>query len=86
MQNSKDIWTGKPVRLLGIRTANLVGEDEPEQMSIFELMNEKQSQKVQPSREKMKKLDKALDAIKEKYGEDAVSRASLLNKDKIKKH
>ena len=82
----KDIWTGKPVRLLGIRTANLVGEDEPEQMSIFELMNEKQSQKVQPSREKMKKLDKALDAIKEKYGEDAVSRASLLNKDKIKKH
>ena len=75
-----------PVRLLGIRTANLVGEDEPEQMSIFELMNEKQSQKVQPSREKMKKLDKALDAIKEKYGEDAVSRASLLNKDKIKKH
>ena len=47
----KDIWTGKPVRLLGIRTANLVGEDEPEQMSIFELMNEKQSQKVQPSRE-----------------------------------
>ena len=24
--------------------------------------------------------------IKEKYGEDAVSRASLLNKDKIKKH
>ena len=82
----KDIWTGKQVRLLGIRTANLVGEDEPEQMSIFELMNEKQSQKVQPSREKMKKLDKALDAIKEKYGEDAVSRASLLNKDKIKKH
>ena len=55
-------------------------------MSIFELMNEKKSQKVQPSREKMKKLDKALDAIKEKYGEDAVSRASLLNKDKIKKH
>lgn len=35
-------------------------------MSIFELMNEKQSQKVQPSREKMKKLDKALDAIKKK--------------------
>lgn len=36
--------------------------------------------------EKNEKLDKALDAIKEKYGEDAVSRASLLNKDKIKKH
>lgn len=89
-ENSKrlflDIWTKKPVRLLGIRTANLVAEDEPEQMSIFEIMNSTEEKKQNVSREKMKKLDEALDLIKEKYGEDAVSRASLMNTDKIQKH
>lgn len=82
-----DIWNKKPVRLLGIRTANLVAEDEPEQMSIFEMMDNIEEKKGESiSREKMKKLDKALDSIKEKYGEDAVLRASLMNTDKIQRH
>ena len=90
-ENAKNLfrgmWNGKLVRLLGIRTANLVDENEPEQISIFDIMKEKKdNEKVSPSRDKLKKLDKALDSIKKKYGEDAVSRASLLNKDKIQRH
>lgn len=85
-----ELWNKKPIRLLGIRTANLVEEGEPEQMSIMDMLNsgelqgqEKNKGKIiaQPSREKMKKLDKALDAIKDKYGEGAVSRASLMKRE-----
>lgn len=83
----EELWNKKPVRLLGVRTANLVGAHAPEQMSILEFMSEKQDnqfagQKVAPSREKLKKLDKAMDAIKEKYGENAVKRASLMHSKK----
>ena len=75
-----ELWNQKPVRLLGIRTANLVDEEEPEQMSIMDMLNQStDNRNAKKSREKMKQLDKALDAIKNKYGEDAVSRASLLN-------
>lgn len=82
-----ELWNKKPIRLLGVRTANLVEEGEPEQMSIMDMLESglvskgegtKGQEMPQPSREKIKKLDKALDAIKNKYGEDAVSRASLL--------
>ena len=73
------------MRLLGVRTANLVEDGEPEQLSILDLkdwpgtQDEKQN-KIQPSREKMKKLDEALDAIKHKYGNDVVERASLMKR------
>lgn len=84
-----ELWNKKSIRLLGVRTANLVYEGEPEQMSIMDMLSEEtltksegesQSTVLQPSREKLKKLDKALDSIKDKYGKDAVSRASLLMK------
>lgn len=63
----KELWSGKPVRLLGVRTANLVEDGEPEQLSIMDIegwsgTEEKKRNNVQPSREKMKKLDEALDA------------------------
>lgn len=109
------LWTEKPVRLLGIRTGKLLDEDEPEQMSLFDIGFEEnngenvykkeannipaqssfpsQSGKTEktktlgkaspPSREKMKKLERALDDIKKKYGEGAVSRASLLKEKRI---
>ena len=31
----EEVWTGEPVRLLGIRTAKLVDEKEPMQLSHF---------------------------------------------------
>ncbi len=75
-----ECWNKKPVRLLGIRTANLVQQGEPEQMSIMDIFKEtsKSNEFKAPSHDKLKKLDKALDSIKNKYGQDTVKRASLL--------
>ena len=83
----QELWNRKPVRLLGVRTANLVEEGEPEQLSILDIEGWQDSEKkidvsAKPSREKMKKLDEALDALKNKYGKDVVGRASLLDKNK----
>lgn len=81
----QELWNKMPVRLLGVRTANLVEEGEPEQLSIMDIDRWKnedyQSSKIQrPSRDKIKKLDEALDAIKHKYGKDVVGRASLMER------
>lgn len=81
----RELWKkdgNKSVRLLGIRTANLEEQGALEQMSIMDIMaqttKKQQNATTNISREKMKKLDKALDAIKNKYGEDKIKRASLL--------
>ena len=68
----KELWNKDPVRLLGIRTSKLSDENEPEQLTIFDIQMEK------PKDEKHKKLDKALDEIKKKFGEDAVKRGIFL--------
>lgn len=67
-----ELWDQEPVRLLGIRTSKLSREEEPEQLSIFDI------QMKEPADEKHKRLDKALDEIRSRYGEDAVKRGSLL--------
>lgn len=81
-----ELWNQNPVRLLGVRTANLVEQGEPEQLSILDFaiwsgQDEENNKTMKPSREKIKKLEEALDAIKNKYGKDAVERASLMKKD-----
>lgn len=73
----KHVWNKKPVRLIGIRTSKLVPEDEPEQMSLFDMYDPEKEN----TRNKMKKLDEAMDRIRSKYGQNAVKRASLLNKE-----
>lgn len=94
----EEVWNGNPVRLLGVRTTKLMEENEPEQMNLFDIINDgakwstqnsqsagathiynKEMKNIKPSRDKMKKLESALDDIKKKYGENAISRASLLN-------
>lgn len=86
----RELWDGRPVRLLGIRSSKLAGEDEPEQLSIFDLPlprdgghektsetspgREGQEKSSIPDSEKQRKLDRALDEIRKKYGEDAVKR------------
>ncbi len=70
-----ELWNKDPIRLLGIRTSKLTGEEEPEQLSIFDI-----HYKGGPERQKEKKfekLDKALDKIREKYGEDVVMRGRI---------
>ena len=72
----RELWDGEPIRLLGIRTSKLMEDTAPEQMDIFDyqhLMEKEVSKK-----EKHQKLDKALDEIKKRFGEDAVKRGTLL--------
>ena len=58
-----ELWDKRPVRLLGIRSSKLQKEDEPEQLSIFDIQRE---QKDAARTEKQKRLDKALDEIRKK--------------------
>lgn len=75
-----ELWNGEPIRLLGIRTSKLTEEDEPEQLTIFDIQPVvcKKEQKSQ-NKEKQQKLSAALDAIKKRYGEDAIVRGSQLD-------
>ena len=69
-----EIWSGEPVRLLGIRTSKLSDETAPEQLSIFDIkMPEKPD-------EKHLRLKKAMDEINGRFGAGAVVKASLMPK------
>ena len=68
------VWSGEPVRLLGIRTSKLSDETAPEQLSIFDIEIPKEPD------EKHKRLKKAMDEINGKFGEGAVMKASLMPK------
>ena len=69
-----EVWSGEPVRLLGIRTSKLSDETAPEQLSIFDIERPKEPD------EKHKRLKKAMDEINGKFGEGAVMKASLMPK------
>ena len=71
----RELWNGVPIRLLGIRTSKLVADEAPEQMSIFDFQEECKEDLVK--NEKHAKLDKALDEIRKKFGEDAVKRGTF---------
>lgn len=70
----EEAWNTEPVRLLGIRTSKLTAESEPEQMSIFDIEMPKEPD------EKHKKLFAAMEEIRNRFGEDAVKKASLVKK------
>lgn len=67
------LWDHSPIRLLGLRTSRLFSEDEPVQLSLFDMVSEA------PANEKQKKLDAALDSIRSKYGSSSVIRGSLFS-------
>lgn len=70
-----ELWDHSPIRLLGIRTSKLTAENEPIQMSLLDLqMANASSQQEQ----KQQRLNQALEQIKEKYGDSAIVRGSLL--------
>ncbi|MBP3462302.1 MAG: DNA polymerase IV [Tyzzerella sp.] len=72
----RELWNGEAIRLLGIRTSKLVSDDEPEQMSIFDFEYEEAGHKMKD--EKHQKLDKALDEIRKKFGNEAIKRGTFL--------
>lgn len=68
----EECWSGEPVRLLGIRTSKLCTAQE-QQLNLFDMEKS----------EKMLKLDQALDAIRGRYGENAVVRGSRMKAEKL---
>lgn len=62
-------WDGTKIRSIGVRLSNFVKERET-QLSLFEEYNEKDE-----------KIEKIIDNIKDKYGNNSVIKASLLKKD-----
>lgn len=72
----RELWNGEPIRLLGIRTSKLVSSGAPEQMNVFDFQNGEPKGNVKDA--KHQKLDKALDAIREKFGENAIKRGTFL--------
>jgi hypothetical protein len=59
------------VRLLGVGISNLLHRDDPEQYLLFDSRREKTERSVQ-----------AMDRIWEKFGPEAIKRASLLERKK----
>lgn len=62
-------WKGEPLRLIGVALTNLTDESF-EQLSLFE-DNEK--------KERYRKLDATMDEIRKKFGNDKITRASIMN-------
>lgn len=88
-----EIWDGSPVRLLGVRTSRLMENDEPVQLSLFDFAvsdspsGSSFSLSAKPPSDKQRRLDQAIDQIRQKYGKEAVVRGSLLSHmDDYKKH
>ena len=67
-------WDGTPIRLLGVSTTRVSKEDKGRQLSLFD----------DTDYEKLEKLDKAMDAIRSRFGNGAVVRASSMGEIKQK--
>lgn len=65
-----EAWNNEPVRLVGLALSD-VDHDDFEQISLF----------VDERKEKMKKLDVALDSIRERFGSGSVKRAGTIDTD-----
>ena len=65
----RELWSGEPVRLLGIRTSKLSEESEPEQLSLFDIKFESEE-----TRKKKKNLKEALKKLEGKYGDGIVKK------------
>jgi DNA polymerase-4 len=63
----------RPIRLLGIGIAN-IDEDMPEQISIFDVNSDLPDEVRREER-----LEKAMDAIRSRFGSDKLKRAKLLD-------
>lgn len=65
----EEIWSGQPLRLIGVAVTQITSEGY-EQLSLFDPVE---------NRTKKKEVDQAVDAIRKKFGNNMISRASTLN-------
>ena len=68
-----ELWDGTPIRLLGLQTSRVSKNENNRQLTLFDDMDY----------EKQEKLDEAVDSIRERFGLDAIQRASFLMQDKL---
>lgn len=68
-----ELWDGTPIRHLGIHTSKVSRNSNNRQFSLFD----------DTDYEKLEKLDKAVDSIRERFGVDAIQRASFLRQDEV---
>ena len=68
----RELWKDKrPLRLLSVAVTNLSRGDEEEQLSLF-------SEEKSPDNEKSAKIDRAVDALRSKFGSDIIQRGTVL--------
>lgn len=79
-----ELWSGEPIRLLGIRSSKLTDSGQPEQISMFDAEFVAEQTKRAKLSEKHKKLNTAMESICKRYGKDAVVKASDLAKKEAK--
>lgn len=65
----EELWDGKPIRHLGIHTGKVQEINYIRQLNLFDEIDY----------EKLAKMDKTIDEIRNRYGTDAVLRAAFLN-------
>lgn len=63
----RELWDGRPLRLLGVSTSGVTSEDY-RQYNLFDL----------EKYDKLEKANQAIDTIRARFGEDSVKRASFL--------
>ncbi|MBQ8325774.1 MAG: DNA polymerase IV [Lachnospiraceae bacterium] len=68
-----ELWDGTPIRHLGVHTGRVSRDGNNRQLSLFD----------HTDYEKLEKLDYAVDSIRERFGRDAIVRASFLKQDKV---
>lgn len=66
-----ELWNGTPIRHLGVHTGRVVKGETGRQISLFD----------DTDYEKLERLEQAVDCIREKFGADAIKRASFLKRD-----
>lgn len=68
-----EMWDGTPIRHLGIHTSRVTNDDNMRQLSLFET----------DDFEKLERMDQAVDKIRERFGTDAIMRASFAKQQSI---
>lgn len=73
-----ELWSGLPIRHLGIHTSRVSDQDDYRQLSLFDKREEKQL-----SYDKLRSSDQMVDEIRKRFGNDSIKRAIFLSNDGI---